>query len=76
MLSQFGPGVFEGSVVVASGENIGGQLEASEGVEGDVPVVDHAEHHRHAGALERQLLDGSQVRHRAGEAETTGRETL
>lgn len=76
LLTQFGPEVFEESVVVGSGENIGGQLEAFEGVEGDVPVVHHAKDHRHAGALERQQLDGSQVGHRAGETETTGRETL
>lgn len=53
-----------------SGENVGGQREVFEGVEGDVSVVHHGEDQRDVSALKRQRLQGSQVGHRAAKADT------
>ena len=58
-----------------SGEHVSGQLEVFEGVEGDVSAVHHSKHHQDVSTLEGQLLDGSQVGHRAVEAETQQWET-
>lgn len=44
-----------------SGEHVSGQVEVFKGVEGDVSVVDHRQHHRDVSTLGGQELDGSQV---------------
>lgn len=52
-----------------SGEHVSGQVEVFKGVEGDVSVVDHGQHHRDVSTLVGQELDGSQVGDGAVETE-------
>lgn len=52
-----------------SREHVSGQVEVFKGIEGDVSVVDHGQHHRDVSTLVGQELDGSQVGDGAVETE-------